>query len=563
MNTIRISLLITALFTQKVLAQQKTTAETVALVSAITYQTALARADTALAKSLLNEKLLKGQVGEAIRDQTVGRYHHASGKWHDVLPRWGLQGLDHVSVQLDEQGYPCNLMVDETKYGSSRLGVTSDGRQMSPKYVSKRLTGLSKAYGRVLAQAQNGAAIAKVPSGYQKTTILPVPLSDSERVAFWRPSKTAGPWFYDGSAELFPRALAQLQRLSTFYQTCADGRITFPTRIFRIQPGEGRTFGVTILDAETLEVKTKKIVADLDQPEWRAVLLNSVAKHIAAQNPTWSQRDVETLAGRMIKQAKSLDNLISHVPFRQFAARESFKAGGMGVLATLPLELAGQIFTGGPVDWSRVVGISGLAGGSAAAGSLLGNETTSVLLKTGLGYSASSAAAEILGMRAASDFANFTGATIGGGATAIFFAYGGYWLGYYDIQGATRSAIAGVAGAGAGAAATGATLWLVSTYATAGTGVAIASLSGAPATSATMAWLGGGSLASGGFGVSGGAVVLGTGVGVVVLGVTAAVLYGYHLADEHNESIRLTKTIDYLASKPTYFIPDSQLSLPK
>lgn len=46
--------------------------------------------------------------------------------------------------------------------------------------------------------------------------------------------------------------------------------------------------------------------------------------------------------------------------------------------------------------------------------------------------------------------------------------------------------------------------------ATAGTGTAISSLSGAAATNATLAWLGGGTLASGGLGVAGGTMVLGT-----------------------------------------------------
>jgi uncharacterized membrane-anchored protein YhcB (DUF1043 family) len=49
----------------------------------------------------------------------------------------------------------------------------------------------------------------------------------------------------------------------------------------------------------------------------------------------------------------------------------------------------------------------------------------------------------------------------------------------------------------------------VGTLATASTGTAIASLSGAAATNATLAWLGGGSLAAGGFGIAGGTAVLG------------------------------------------------------
>ena len=49
----------------------------------------------------------------------------------------------------------------------------------------------------------------------------------------------------------------------------------------------------------------------------------------------------------------------------------------------------------------------------------------------------------------------------------------------------------------------------VSTFATASTGTAIASLSGAAATNATLAFLGGGSLAAGGLGIAGGTLVLG------------------------------------------------------
>ena len=55
---------------------------------------------------------------------------------------------------------------------------------------------------------------------------------------------------------------------------------------------------------------------------------------------------------------------------------------------------------------------------------------------------------------------------------------------------------------------------LVASFGTASTGTAISTLSGAVATKATLAWLGGGALAAGGLGVAGGVVVLGViGVG--------------------------------------------------
>ena len=59
----------------------------------------------------------------------------------------------------------------------------------------------------------------------------------------------------------------------------------------------------------------------------------------------------------------------------------------------------------------------------------------------------------------------------------------------------------------------------VGAFAAASTGTAISTLSGAAATNATLAWLGGGSLAAGGLGVAGGTLVLGGVVAAPVLAV--------------------------------------------
>ena len=63
-------------------------------------------------------------------------------------------------------------------------------------------------------------------------------------------------------------------------------------------------------------------------------------------------------------------------------------------------------------------------------------------------------------------------------------------------------------GAVVGAAASGAAYKIVGSFASASTGIAIRSLSGIAARNATLAWLGGGSLASGGGGVAAGAALL-------------------------------------------------------
>jgi hypothetical protein len=80
----------------------------------------------------------------------------------------------------------------------------------------------------------------------------------------------------------------------------------------------------------------------------------------------------------------------------------------------------------------------------------------------------------------------------------------------------------------------------VGTLAAASTGTAISTLSGVAATNATLAWLGGGSLAAGGFGMAGGALALGG----IVLGPALAV-GGFMMASKAEEA--LTQAREYEA----------------
>jgi len=72
--------------------------------------------------------------------------------------------------------------------------------------------------------------------------------------------------------------------------------------------------------------------------------------------------------------------------------------------------------------------------------------------------------------------------------------------------------------------------------ATASTGTAIGTLSGAAATNATLAWLGGGSLAAGGFGVAGGTMLLGG----IVAGPALAIL-GHFVGNAGEEALNTAR----------------------
>ena len=90
---------------------------------------------------------------------------------------------------------------------------------------------------------------------------------------------------------------------------------------------------------------------------------------------------------------------------------------------------------------------------------------------------------------------------------------------------ALKSALSGiVAGGFAGSMAGFGAVGGVGLLATAGTGTAISTLSGAAATNATLAWLGGGTLASGGLGIAGGMWVLGGIVAAPLVAITSIVI---------------------------------------
>ncbi|RZT08800.1 hypothetical protein SAMN05216319_2784 [Duganella sp. CF402] len=117
-----------------------------------------------------------------------------------------------------------------------------------------------------------------------------------------------------------------------------------------------------------------------------------------------------------------------------------------------------------------------------------------------------------------------------------------------DLRAIERSAVGmqqvvtgGVTALGAGGLAGLAAYGGVGTLATTAGGTAIGSLGGAAATNATLAWLGGGALSAGGFGMAGGAAVLGGIVAGPVLAVGGMMLASKAEEARHNASSNLNK----------------------
>ncbi|MCL4822618.1 MAG: hypothetical protein KJZ57_00245 [Anaerolineales bacterium] len=116
-----------------------------------------------------------------------------------------------------------------------------------------------------------------------------------------------------------------------------------------------------------------------------------------------------------------------------------------------------------------------------------------------------------------------------------------------DTLSAGMAALNAAKGMKAGASTALGAWALAQTFAAASTGTAISGLSGAAASSATLAWFGGGSLAAGGLGMAGGAAVLGGIVAVPTLGIMALLAHrqaNRRIAEIEKESARLESAMD-------------------
>lgn len=110
-----------------------------------------------------------------------------------------------------------------------------------------------------------------------------------------------------------------------------------------------------------------------------------------------------------------------------------------------------------------------------------------------------------------------------------------------DMEKITSALQSVTAGTIAGLAAGGASYLGVGSLAAASTGTAISTLSGAAATNATLAWLGGGSIASGGLGIAGGTAVLGGLVAGPLLAIGGAVMASKAAAKKDEAYEQLSK----------------------
>lgn len=488
----------------------------------------------------------KGTLGEQIleRGVTAGLFERARPAWVPLTPHQvGNRGIDALFVKVGRDGNVRGVMIADAKFQGSRLIQTRTGQQMSHAWVRPRLRATAKEYGRAASALAKGGVRITSAAGQR---VLRVPLGNGRTVGVW-----VGARGLHASVPVDPaRLLHQLRRICAALGD-AGQRGSYAARL--LEAGvNGNQFSITV---QRLDVQTGK---RLGRPRsirgsWRKLskglravldrcMRTALAKHVARP------ADVDALC-RAARQDPSFLLDLRTTP------RVPWHAGidARMIYVTLSTGLASMLFSLFSSAWRGELSLrsarkDGVLGGGSAATTYIIYAQVEMRVATGVGREI----ARALPLRAVNGSAigGVAGLAAGIGA-GLFVAFGAYKLGMVDIRQARIMGVAGVAGAVASALVPAGAFGAATAFGTAGTGVAIGTLSGAAYNSAALAWIGG---AAGGGAAAGSALLTG---GVALIGFAAA--YGVHGAFARRDRIdrlrlleaRLKLVEESLRSRPT------------
>ena len=502
---------------------------------------------------------VKGEVGERLMEQAVtDQFLGQTGGWVSCPPRSGPHGLDGLYLRAGERGQLRPPLVVEAKYGSSDLGITVDGRQMSEAWIRPRMAGPAQNY-RTLAWTADDSVVKQsyVP---EDVDAVPVPLSGSQKAMVWK-GDSGKRHVYVPEGRSVGEARVQTHRAADMLSGAASGKIDYRARLFRYRTVDGEH--EIILESLTQEGavatgpgggEVQRVIRGTGEelPDHIREGLQSAFQRALEQEGNIPRPAARRLAEHAVENPRFADrigltprgdgyvNIIGSVMTGAgVAAAGGFAAGIVSAVQ--------QAVRDGEVDLGEV-GTNALVGASSAT---LAYASGAIIHH---GLVSTEAGAQIADMMPISQIGGKSVehllGTIGGGTVgSIAFAVGMHLTDDYSQRRfrrlTGRSVARALAAKGAAVAATEG----AATFGTASTGTAISSLSGASATKATLAWWGGGSVTSGGFGMAGGMVTLGGIALAAGTAVFAGVGYAFKRMDEAEQRTTVKARLDVVEER--------------
>lgn len=503
----------------------------------------LARAEEAVCRSLVNYSHVRGAFGETVMDRVV-LGSRRGGSWQTISVSPKPQGIDGIYIKRDGVGNPRALLVGEAKFGSARLGITRDGRQLSSTWTTTRLSYEASRYQH--AGSTTSVKLQARPKMLSANPdVVKVRLPDGRDGYFWRNSKL-DPWSYDGPQGTLKNAQSVALRDGYYLQAASEGKINYRQRVFKIDVSRD-TISVKVQDAKSSlpsDVTVREIArVKIDASTRRSFMADTkaeIARQLMVKNPHLMEEEAKMIAATATRKMRHLEAILQQQnrAYWVSALSDTAKAGAVsGVLAGV-LDTAIQLYSSGQVDWGQGGGMALLGAGAGGAGAIAHHLVVGAAIQNTAAHQFFVQTANAVGLPTGMAAANIAGQGAGGAIGSIVFALVMFLSDEMDARDAARMAAAGTIGSAAGMAAGGGMIAFATAYGTAGTGAAISSLSGAAANSAALAWIGGGTLSAGGGGMALGSLIVSGGIGVFAVAATAVVYWGYAEYDNRETNHR-------------------------
>lgn len=510
-----------------------------------TYSSMVSNAPAALARTfVMGSSHVKGIIGESLAAKSLQTSLQKTGNWHSISPRIGPNGIDHIFLKIDPgTGLPKGIIVGESKYSTSQLGKTADGLQLTSRWTNPRLRAMGNRY----YQLSKITMCQKVPAfGAQHE--MKIILKNGKEVCYWR-SNSQEPWKFSGNQNELREAQKLTKAYGQYLSAAGEGKIIYRSRLFQITP-RGNDIVIVVKDASQLDVlqrasklpETQRIILeDVLKKKLSKDVEREIAKSLKSKFPGYSDKELSKLA-------KDINSTIKEVltPYGKLQMLGTFAAhAGISSVLAVIADATMQYLTDGNVNKEKLI----FTGSTVFLGTLGAQYLEVGLTQWSITQGMFKSLGQALGCSSSLIGSIFSSAT-GGILVSLLFSYGSWYMGYVDLETANRMAFASGVGIGLGIAAGWGTVAAISAWGTASTGTAIASLSGAAATNASLALLGGGSLAAGGGGVALGSLILTGGIAIIAIAGTSAVMAVIILVDKKQEFARITRLCE-LMLQPT------------
>ncbi len=314
---------------------------------------------------------LKGAFTEVVADKMLfGGLFHEAGAWVAGTPHQvGRGGIDSLMFRVKGNGH-IDLMVVESKYGSSKLGNTGDGLQMGRQWASSRLAATARDY-QQMSDFVKGKRLVEGSSWsrFRAKKVICVPLKDGKVAEVWRSGDRV--YYRSDASNVTPDQIKhKLAQAGQVLDAAANGKITYRSRVFRLDTvGKNHRITFEHFDPDTLKLTPGKIFTgsfDKLPKEIQGILRSTFERQFQALG--WSQKDAREIAKRACYDAQFYQKMRRqpHWNLRAGFDRYMLYTGVVAGLATFGMDAFFQWFFTDQVDWTRsaVLGVIGGGGGA-------------------------------------------------------------------------------------------------------------------------------------------------------------------------------------------------------